>query len=414
MLILSALIKKKDNFEVNSKITQSLEEWFLRQIDLKSTKMVGADDYLSQLTVVIPSYCRQSFLLRQIVYWMSTSVNMILLDGSPYPLPSRIKSRIDEKMRFIYIHDPVHPVDRLVMANSLIKTPYAVTLGDDEFHLFSGLKRAIQFLQRNDDYSGCIGQSIRFFLSKDFSQVNYGKGYELFGYKACFDSPRLRFEYAMDTYNAATCYAVLRSQVWRESWGGLIKTSCKDTYEIQQALATYAAGKFATVDQIYWLRSDENISIADIENSKISFEKWWLSDFYMQERQQIILKTTSIIEKYNKITHELAESYAYSGWEMFFKFYKYFYPKPKVFSIALARKMIVKVGRAILSERIYSTMKKKLIKNFNKTPKTISADLGLRGQLALTMGPTLFKYDADTDSDLHEVESLLFDFYANI
>ena len=38
---------------------------------------------LSDVTIVIPSYCRQPFLRRQFNYWSPFPCKIIVLDGSP-------------------------------------------------------------------------------------------------------------------------------------------------------------------------------------------------------------------------------------------------------------------------------------------------------------------------------------------
>jgi len=401
------------SFVVTAGITNSLEKWFLAQIEIKCENDGQAEYSLNELTVLIPSYCRQAFLLRQIIYWMQKPVKVILLDGSPNPLPPLLQSSIQKIPRITYLHNPVSPLERLAGVKDLITTPYAVMLGDDEFHLFSGLRRAIQYLQTNEDFIGCIGQSIRFYVSNQASRVIYGSGYRHFRYNANSESARERFAYAMEDYNAATCYAVMRTQVWLDSWGSLTITSCKDTCEIQQALATYAAGKLSTVDQIYWLRSDENVSVPDKQHSRISFAKWWLSAAYEHERRQIVAAVARVMEKYKNVPRTLAESSAQAGWEMYFKFYERNYPPQKLFTWSRLKGVVVDVLQLLLPEQLYSTLKNRLISNRRPASESIQADLGLREQLAQAMSPTLFLYDDDTNNDLCEVESLLLDFYAH-
>ncbi len=394
-------------------ITNSLELWFLAQIETKCKNKAQEEDTLNELTVVIPSYGRQAFILRQIIYWMQKPVNVIFLDGSPNPLPSRLQSSIQGKLEITYLHNPVGPVERVAMVKGLITTPYAVMLGDDEFHLFSGLRKAIEYLQTNEDYVGCIGQSIRFYVANQASEIIYGCGYPHFGYNANSDLPIERFSYAMEPYNAATCYAVTRTQVWQDSWCSLLTTSCKDTWEIQHSLLTYAAGKLFALDQIYWLRSDENVSVADTHHSRISFPKWWLSARYEHERREIMVALACSLEKYTKVPRTLAESTAQAGWEMFFQFYKRNQPASKLLTRGRLKGVVVGVLRRLFPGQLYFAIKYRLTANRPPASESIQADLGTREQLAQAMNSRLFAYDDDTDNDLREVESLLIDFYAH-
>ena len=57
--------------------------------------------------------------------------------------------------------------------------------------------------------------------------------------------------------------------------GRYAKTSCKDTAEVEQACKVYISGKFKSIDEVYWLRSYENLSINDGNEYKdLSFNDW--------------------------------------------------------------------------------------------------------------------------------------------
>lgn len=396
--------------EVSRNISPSLEHWFLSRISVPREGAHAADP-LEKLTVIVPSYCRQPFLLRQIVYWMHTPVKVIILDGSPEPLSSQLIKSVETLSNVRYLHNPVGPVERLAAAKSMIGTSYAVLLGDDEFHLHSGLRNAVQHLQENPDDGGCIGQSIKFFISKNNSQIAYGSGYSHFNYEARAESVLERFEHAMDHYNAATCYAVLRTEVWKDSWASLLKTSCKDVCEVQQALATYGAGKFSTVDQIYWLRSYENVPIADHNHFKIlSFPSWWTSAAYADERRKVVAAIAAVIQKYARLPAAEAESTVRNGLEMFYRFYQRSYPVPSVFNRARMKGVLVSFLRSVMPTGFYSALKNRIVPDAELDPVQF-ADIGGREALALEKCETLFKFEAETDRELQAIESLIFDFY---
>ncbi len=114
------------------------------------------------LTVVVPSLNRQDYVLRQVRYWSSSSAHLIIVDGSSSPLSDRIRSAIEAHPRITYRHVVSSLPDRLGLAGGLIKTPYAVMLGDDEFHLQTGLSASVAALEENPDLVGCTGQVLRF------------------------------------------------------------------------------------------------------------------------------------------------------------------------------------------------------------------------------------------------------------
>lgn len=389
-------------------ITPSLEQWFLSRISAP-LKGVSADDPLERLTVVIPSYCRQPFLLRQIVYWMSSPAKVIILDGSPEPLSSDLIAAVSSHQHIAYLHNPVAPEERLAAIRRFISTPYAILLGDDEFHLHSGLRKALQHLDANTEDVGCIGQSIKFYLSKDKAHLAYGAGYAHFKYEVRAERVLDRFEHAMEHYNASTCYAVLRTEVWIDSWANLFKTSCKDVFEVQQALATYGAGKFFTVDQIYWLRSYENISIAD-DYQNLSFPTWWASAVYADERRKVVAAIAAVIQKYSRLPAAEAESTSRNGLEMFNRFYQRSYNTTSLFNRGRMKGALVSFLRSIMPARLYSALKNRVMSDAGPAP-ILFADIGGREALASEKYHNLFKFEIETDLELQAIESLIFDFY---
>ena len=395
---------------MSGNISPSLERWFLSRISAPRTGR-STDDPLENLTVIIPSYCRQPFLLRQIVYWMYAPVKVIILDGSTESLSPHLMKAVAPLLHITYWHNPVGIMERLVAVKSMISTSYAVLQGDDEFLLHGGLRKAVQYLKENADDAGCIGQSIRFYISKDKSQIAYGTGYPHFNYNVRADSVLERFEHAMEHYNAATCYAVLRTEVWKDSLASLLKTACKDVCEVQQALATYSAGKFSTVDQIYWLRSCENVPVMDSNHFKnLSFPAWWISSAYADERQKAVVAIAAVIQKYAPLSITEAESTARNGLEMFNRFHQRSYPVPRLFNQARMKGVLVAFLRFVMPVGLYSAMKNRVMPNVDLDPVQL-ADIGGREALSWGKCENQFKFEAEMDRELQGVESLILDFY---
>ena len=265
---------------------QRLEEWVTQALNNKS-KSRGNLSRLEKLTVVIPSYGRSDFLLRQAVYWGNDVARVVIVDGSPQPLSTKMQEALSCQTNIKYLHSPETIFARLRLAAQHIHTPYAVMLGDDEFHLKKGLCQAIDKLDRDSTLVACIGQSLGFFPG---ARIMYSKGYPHWRYEVQGDI-RERLISGMTNYNAATCYAVLREPVWRRSWGGMQPWSHLPAVELQQAIVTYIHGKLSTVDEVYWLRSGENPSVK-IESEgapeELAFEDWWLSSEFKLECERFV------------------------------------------------------------------------------------------------------------------------------
>ena len=59
---------------------------------------------LTRLTVVIPSYERQEYLLRAILFWAGSPSKLIIVDGSEKPLPKQILKVVGNLANIRYIH----------------------------------------------------------------------------------------------------------------------------------------------------------------------------------------------------------------------------------------------------------------------------------------------------------------------
>ena len=77
---------------------------------------------LSDLTIVIPSYKRQKYLLRQILFWKDYDVNLLILDGSPTAAQELLDCAGDHCR---YIHLPISIEERFGIAAQMIETKYA-------------------------------------------------------------------------------------------------------------------------------------------------------------------------------------------------------------------------------------------------------------------------------------------------
>lgn len=255
----------------------ALVNWFKTSIMTKgSTEPPCA--VLALLTVIVPSYERQDFLLRQCAYWHGSGVTMLIVDGSVNRLFDNALEAISQLQDIKYYHAPSSYVDRLNLASKHIVTPYAVLMGDDEFLLLDGLRSAIKKLEDDGSLAACNAQSIAFYPGRDGDSCTYGPGYPHWQYSIMQTSTRERLSAALSNYTAATAYAVMRTPAWRRSYGNQRPWTSPYASEMQQAISTYISGGLATVDEVYWMRSDENrpVNIGTFNRGR-SFQEWWTS-----------------------------------------------------------------------------------------------------------------------------------------
>lgn len=236
---------------------------------------------LNDLTVVIPTYNRQPFVIRQIEYWRNSSVQVLILDGSEDP----IDFKDEPSKNILYIHAPVSIEKRFSLAATLIKTKYATLLSDDEFFLKSGLISCLSFLNENEDYVACKGVALGFnFIKRSVS------GYSVYPTMRSKNSlihpnPLHRMIGHMNPYEMTTLWAVTRSEIIKKTllaMGADGPFSSAGVGEIQTGLLTAYYGKCKIIDQLVWLRSFENQNIW-WNFGRISVLDWYSAEIFSQE-----------------------------------------------------------------------------------------------------------------------------------
>lgn len=243
---------------------------------------------LSSLTIVIPSFNRQSFLVRQFNYWRSINVHLIILDGSPLPVDSAhfFTNKFDN-FDFNYFHLPVPLEERLGFVIDKIKTDFAALLSDDEFFLPHALQSCINYLSSNQDTVSCKGQALGFMWrhNKLLARNVYP---ELSRCCVSSSNPKHRLIQHFSPYQMISLWSVMRSSVFIKTLKAVAYTSKYETAaaaELQVSLITAYLGKCAVLDEIMWLRSSENANIW-WDDGRLSFRDWYLDENLKDEHKR--------------------------------------------------------------------------------------------------------------------------------
>ncbi len=307
---------------VDGGTTTAIEDWCLDALKRHSGAGSELSGELSSLTVVVPSWQRQDYLLRQIRYWSASSASLVIVDGSRLPLPDRIRSAVEAHPRITYRHDLLSQADRLRLAGGLIESPYAVMLGDDEFHLPAGLSASIRVLDNDQKLVGCMGQVLSFSPVGPYRRIVFARAYlSMHGHSIRHSDPADRLIAAMSDYTMATCYAVLRTPVWRRSWGSLGEYESGHAAELQHVMAVYLLGSFTTTSHVQWLRSIENppapLSPAEEKDGRIWFPEWWEGQRYEAERVAFVSRLAELVADELGAGRDECASWVMAGAEVF-------------------------------------------------------------------------------------------------
>ena len=267
---------------LNEKIIKYLKKDFVK-LD-KQSLYIGD---LSDLTIVIPTYNRQKYLIRQIMYLSNYSVKLIIVDGSNKKISEKFINELKFCKDFEYIHSmEMSYVERIKFATKKVKTNFAMCLAEDDFLVFKGVKKAIDVVNNDNSLSACFGQVAGLDYNKTKKKsffIDYGLS--LKNYSICQTNTLDRLFFAFNSYRSFSPYAVFRKKIFETIWSNIETCSCLELTEYEHAINTLLLGQIKTVDEIFWIRSQELDSIdSKLDGSrKNNFNKWYKDKFFEDE-----------------------------------------------------------------------------------------------------------------------------------
>ena len=246
---------------------------------------------LEKITIVIPTFKRQEYILRTMEYWSGKGAKVMVLDGTDQAIPAELLSHIEDNVR--YHHMPVSFAKRIDHARAMIETPYVALSGDDEFHLPTGLIQSIRELETDENLIACMGRTMAFRNDDGIirGKIEYPamKDYSLSDSEPCERMVR-----HMRCYTPSTIYAVVRSWAWRLAW----EPTCREEFpvygsaELAYELMISYLGKSKVIPVLQWLRSKENTSVVSedvsLNSTNPRFYLWWGSSSYGQQKEAFL------------------------------------------------------------------------------------------------------------------------------
>ena len=247
---------------------------------------------LNQLTLIMPTFNRHKYALRNIGFWRTTGVRLIVLDGSASPLCSDVIGKLGDAV--FYHHLPCSITERVALARSMLDTKYAALIGDDDIFVHSGIREIIRFLDCHQDYVACSGRAIGFGYDDKNRVVVGNEVYPDFvGYEVASPSPSERIKWHMENYCPSLVYSIMRSEVWARAFDfGIIRDI--NFFAIEELFVESVVsclGKSLVLPNLAWMRSRENVPVRKVTKSidaTIRFDSWWCDPDFAQEKKFFI------------------------------------------------------------------------------------------------------------------------------
>lgn len=242
---------------------------------------------LNNLTILILSHQRQHCLNQVLPYWEKYAIKTLVLDNSPEPLKN-----LSNYKYCTYVHSQNDFNKRSIEASKLINTKYVMAAADDELYLPATLKKMLDFLESNQDYSSVGGAVLAVWKYGPIIAANWAYK-KTFRYHNKESNANARISYHTgDGINPTTSF--FTCNMTRSA--NLI--NCLKLYGEAPILATdaisvlsiCAAGKSYYLNDLYWIRNwNEFPKSHKGWDRSIYLHEWWDTNKESEEWKRFYL-----------------------------------------------------------------------------------------------------------------------------
>lgn len=211
---------------------------------------------MSLFTLIVPTYNRPGHLARLLKFLSAHRVNfpILILDSSRSEIQkinAEFAEKIELRIRHIKHATTIEACEKFLSGVDAVETPYSAFCADDDVVIPLGLQMAIEFLERNREYSAAHGSYF------DFSE---GDGFVL--HRLCYWRNTLTangvLERIVDLLRdyEATCYAVHRTKSLHRGLELASRVQPVFWQEICRSLGTILNGKVARLPCLSYGRNN--------------------------------------------------------------------------------------------------------------------------------------------------------------
>jgi glycosyltransferase domain-containing protein len=217
-------------------------------------------------TIIIPTYNRPNYLKRILNYYNVCGENykIIVADSSSYESKKLNKEFISSPLNLNILHlsdypSTINPSHKINDVLNYVDTKYCVFCADDDFITSNGIKKSIEFLEKNPDYVCAQGDYISFKFNSENKNFFWKPGY-LCQKSITSSDPQKRLYLHMSNY-MQTFYSVHKTKILKKSFEEVPKYTDDDRFgELLPSMLTLIYGKMKKLDVFYAARESTSDS----------------------------------------------------------------------------------------------------------------------------------------------------------
>ncbi|HAS90241.1 MAG TPA: hypothetical protein DCS48_13200 [Desulfovibrio sp.] len=278
------------------------------------------EELCSLVTIVTPTMNRPDFIVRYLQYYSKTgfSGDIIIGDSSDDENRKKVEDAVKKygknlSLRYGYYPtaEYAHDGECFGAMLELVRTPYTIFCGDDDFLILEGLARCVEFIEQEEGYAGVFGERVAFQLNQNGPS---GKIVAM----ARRNTPERLHDSALERLNSyitegmSTQYSVSKTDLWKVMYSEVPNMPARYIgSEFFPCCIAVLHGKFRKLDELLVL-FQQNLDPIFNWNKQTLFAlmntpEW--SPSMAVGRKQII----ELLVKFSDLTAEHAEAYVDIG-----------------------------------------------------------------------------------------------------
>lgn len=261
------------------------------------------------ITILVPTKNRFYYINKFINYYstINFSGKIFILDSSNESIRKKIKEKIrkTKNISIEYYFSPGYPCALMKKFIHRVSTNYVVFSGDDDYFVYSGIRKNLDFLKKNKDFIGCTGEGLSVHSSEDKKKIDYILDYRQAKIITSTSTSRLSSQFR--DYKVPI-FSIFRKEYFKKFTKPIpshndLKKVCPDKmiadeYIIESAIVAY--GKIQYLDHPYLVRHIH--AERHIDGLVIGYNKDWIkSADYKKSTNYFFRVMATMISQIDKI-----------------------------------------------------------------------------------------------------------------